>query len=354
MTLKISEIYPVIYKRTTTGDVQEWHVERQNDQYRSVTGKRGGKMVTAAWTSCEAKNVGKANEINSTQQAHNEVLAMYKKKLRKDFKEDLANIDMSTRFNPMLADPFGKHEERIPEEETLYFQPKLDGFRCVANAQGLWTREGLKLPTAPHVERALESLFAAKPSLILDGELYNHDLHDDFNTISSVLKKQTPSIADLLRSEELVQYHLYDLPSHTGTFSARSKALQELVTQAVLTATGNSTPLVLVETVAGAKADAIDYLNKFLGLGYEGAIARRDHEYQNKRSKGLLKIKKFLDEEFQLLRIETGRGSRSDIAARAVLQLKDGREFEAGIIGDHPYCKKWEECTCISISQNWP
>jgi DNA ligase-1 len=334
------EMYPVIYKRTSTGDIQEWCVERQGHAYRSITGKRGGKQVISEWTYCEPKNVGKKNEINEVQQAHEEVTAKYKKKLRQDFKESIDDIDQKDRFCPMLADKFSQREDKIPDDEILFFQPKLDGFRCIANASGLWTRDGLSIPTAPHIIRALAPLFSRHPGLTLDGELYNHVLHDDFNTISSVLRKKTPSIADLLRSEELVEYHLYDLPDTSMGFKKRFERLTELVTDIVFRDTANSTPLRLVETVEGKKIDAVDFLNHFLEEGYEGAIARRDMPYENKRSKNLLKVKKFLDEEFQLIRLEDGRGNRAGIAARAILQLPDGREFEAGMIGNHDYCRE--------------
>jgi DNA ligase-1 len=337
---KMSETYPLIYKRTNTGDIQEWHVERQAHMYRSITGKRGGKMVTAAWTECESKNVGKRNEINAVQQAHNEVLAMYKKKLRQDFYEDLEKIDNQMRFLPMLAKKFSDYEDRIAEDEVVYYQPKFDGFRCIANKDGLWTRDGLKLPTAPHIEKALLPLFSRHPHLYVDGELYNHDLHDDFNSISSMLRKKTPSIADLLRSEENVEYHTYDMPDTNQVFLDRLNRLNELITDIVFRELGDSTPLRLVETTPGTVDDAIPLLNKYLEQGYEGGILRRNAPYQNKRSEYLLKIKKFLEEEFQLLRIEEGRGSRQGIAARAYMQTADGKEFKVGIIGSHEFCRE--------------
>ena len=334
------KIFPQLFKRTTNGDIQVWHLEQEMNQFRSVTGKRGGKMTTSAWTTCKAKNVGKSNEINPVEQALAEIDAKYTKKLRQDFYDDVSKIDNQMRHKPMLAIAFDKVVDKLEDDEILYFQPKLDGYRCVADKNGLWTRDGLKIPTCPHVQRALERLFIANPSLIFDGELYNHDLHDDFNTIGSILKRKTPSIADFLRSEELAQYHIYDMPSHGGTFSQRNTELNTLITGSTITGTGDSTPLRLVETVSGKAEDAVDFLNHFMEQGYEGAIARRDAKYEFKRSKSLIKVKKFLDEEFQLVGLEDGKGSRAGIAARAILQLKDGRSFKAGIIGSHEYCKE--------------
>lgn len=339
--MKSHQFYPMLYKRTKTGDIQVWHAEREEGSYRSITGKINGKMVTSEWTRCDAKHIGKKNELGAAEQANAEVEATYTKKLRQDFHMSVDRIDNVTRFSPMLAAKFGDVVDRIPDEEVLYFQPKLDGFRCIATKDGLFTRDGLKILTAPHIEEALSNAFLRNPSLIFDGELYNHDLHNDFNTISSVLRKKSPGPADLLRSKTLAQYHMYDLPAMgTHPFIDRYNRLCELLTYLVTTSTGEAdTPLRIVETVAGKAEDAVDYLNKFLGQGYEGAIARRNAPYENKRSKTLLKVKKFLDEEFQLVGLEDGRGNRAGIAARAILQLPDGREFAAGIIGSHEYCR---------------
>ena len=64
---------------------------------------------------------------------------------------------------------------------------------------------------------------------ILDGELYNHDLRDNFNKITSLVRKQRPiksaSMTDkafakkqteyqerLAEAEDTIQYHVYDAP----------------------------------------------------------------------------------------------------------------------------------------------
>jgi DNA ligase-1 len=328
------QIGPQIFKRTSSGDIQVYHIERDGSKYRSVTGKRGGKMVVSAWTTCEAKNVGKANEVSPEYQAISEVEAKYTKKLRQDFHTSMDSIDTVTRVKPMLAKKWADYADRFDADEPIAFEPKLDGFRCVANKDGLFTRDGLPLPTAPHILEELAPLFAQNPGLELDGELYNHEYHDDFNAISSLLKKKTPTAEHLAKTKNLVQYYIYDVPS-LGDLSLGERRLFLEINIDV------SDSIKLTPQFRGVPADAGDYFTKFKEQNYEGAMGKPlNAKYEGKRTSNLLKIKEFQDEEFQIVDIESGRGSRADIAARAILQLPDGRTFEAGMIGSHEYCKE--------------
>jgi DNA ligase-1 len=315
-----------------------WYGSVDGDSYTTSTGKLNGKITTKRPTVCIAKNVGRANELSAEDQAIAELSAIYAKKRRQDFRDKLEDIDSDTRFKPMLAEKWADCGEDVPDDERLGLQPKLDGFRCVARDEGLETRDALPIPTAPHVRDALSSLFAANPSLALDGELYNHELHDDFNTISSVLRKKKPSTDDLIRSSRYVQYHVYDIPSHGDKpYFERLTILQELIGSLDEHA---REVIKLVPTTVGFSSDVPTYLTDQLNEGYEGAIVRRDRPYQHKRSKHLLKVKKMLDDEFIIEDIEAGVGNRSDAAARVHLRTEEGQPFKVGIIGNLPYCQE--------------
>src|SRR3546814_10690811 len=77
-------------------------------------------------------------------------------------------------FKPMLA-------EKYDAFEPGFAQPKLDGVRCIATKDGLFSRQGKPITSCPHISTALTPLFEHTPSLVLDGALYNHDLTDNFN-----------------------------------------------------------------------------------------------------------------------------------------------------------------------------
>ena len=49
------------------------------------------------------------------------------------------------------------------------------------------------------------------PDVILDGELYNHDLRDNFEKIISLVRKTKPTDQDRQEASELTQFHCYDI-----------------------------------------------------------------------------------------------------------------------------------------------
>lgn len=320
-----------LYKRTTTGAVQQWSQEIDGAQYRTVSGQVNGKLVISEWTVCEGKNAGRANATTGAEQAVREVEAHYTKKLKSGYHASVEAID-TPRQAIMLAKDYNDYKDLV--FQGVYkpcSQPKLDGMRCIARRDGLWSRQGNRILSAPHIEQALERLFAEYPDMILDGELYNHALRADFNRIVSLCRKQKPTAQDLQESADLIQYHVYDIPSDSGGFHERNQVLTFLQDRGLLTLL----PLHRVDTTA---VDGPDHLNAlyeaYLADGYEGQMVRAGNaKYQGKRTDALLKRKEFQDAEFRILDIVEGVGNRSGMAGYAVLALPDGRTFKANCMG---------------------
>lgn len=324
-----TETFPTLYKRTTTGKIQIWFAETEGNKYRTTSGQIDGKKTTADWTVCEGKNVGKANETSPEQQARLEVEAMYVKQRKKDYRNTPDAVDEITRFKPMLAVKWEDVANKIGQS-IVHIQPKLDGMRCIARADGLWSRTGEPIISVPHIWEELAPLFAVNPRLIIDGELYNHDLKDDFNKIISAAKKKKPTADDLKISRQNIQYWVYDLPSFHGDFEKRWEQLKSTVIA--------NQYIRFTETLQISVTQVEETAAEYIERGYEGAMVRLSGFYENKRSKFLIKWKEMQDEEFLIQDIQTGLGNKSGIAARAVLSLPDGRTFSAGIIGNEQYC----------------
>lgn len=315
-----------LYKNDSTGKARFWQVERDGAKYRTIAGVVDGKAVTSEWTTCTPKNEGRSNETSAEKQAELEVLAMYDKKRKTGGYSD--NIESSGKkyIEPMLAKKW-EDEKLIVGHQIMFSQPKLDGFRCVATKDGLFSRKGDQYFSVPHIEKALYVIFAENPDLVLDGELYNHDLKDNFNEIASLVRKKKPTPAELIESEKMVQYHVYDHVDTSKPFSERIMKVNQLV--AALPG--------VVEVVRTTSFDTVDHLDalyaEYLEQGYEGQMIRLDTRYENKRSKTLMKRKEFQDDEFPIVSIEEGLGNRSGMAGRVTCALPDGRTFGAGIKG---------------------
>lgn len=323
-----------IYKRTATGATQVWKQEIKGHAYRTISGQLGGKLVTSAWTYCDTVNAGKKNERSGEEQAYFEVMSNYTKKLDKEYHLNPDSIDEAKKFLPMLAKDYKDYKDKLDFADGVYSQPKLDGMRCIAKADGLWSRNGKPILSTPHIWGALEEFFGKYPSLILDGELYNHEYKDDFNSIISSARMSKPSKADLDKSAATIQYHIYDAPWVDGTFEDRIEFLQRKIDKA-----GLHESLVIVETHRMTDHDDIDTTYAaYIEMGYEGQIIRMNESYVNKRTNALLKRKENITEEFILVDVEPGKGNWAGKAKRAILKMKNGARFAAGVTGTEEHC----------------
>lgn len=81
MTIKC----PTLYKRTSTGAIQEWWMEIDGSKYRIITGELGSERIESEWKQAQPKNVGRKNETTAEAEAVFEVDAQYKKKLEQGY-----------------------------------------------------------------------------------------------------------------------------------------------------------------------------------------------------------------------------------------------------------------------------
>ena len=321
---------PKLYKRDTTGKVREWtmqygyNLDETQAGTRTISGLQDGKKVTSEWFITEAKNVGRANATTNITQAKFEAQAEFDKRIEKEYFEDINAIDSYTAFKPMLAHDFTK-----TPVDSGYTQPKLDGIRMVVNSRGLYSRSNKPIVAVPHIADALADFIKTFPTVTLDGELYNHDLKDNFQKITSLVRKTVNIGADeIAESKQLVQYHIYDMFDSANpqmTFTQRAKWIQENVA-------GNGLVLVEYDT-ANTSADIDRLYGEYTTAGYEGQMIRQDTAYQFKRTKNLLKRKEFITEEYKVVEIQEGNGNWAGYAKRFILELADGTQFSSGVRG---------------------
>jgi DNA ligase-1 len=326
---------PVLYSRTSTGAVQQWQIVVEGDKFYTIEGQKDGKLTTATPTICEGKNIGKANETSGEDQAIKEAKSKWKKKIDSGYHEDIKDIDIETFTEPMLAKNF---EDDFDGKYPVWCQPKLDGMRCVCRKDGMWSRNGKPIISAPHIRKALDKFFEQHPDGILDGELYCDKLANDFNKIISLVKKTKPEQSDLDESAKIIQYHVYDYISKGSiNFKKRSEALALDLSLAG----ASSNCIRIVRTYECANKNALDiYYGEFIDQGYEGQMVRLDKPYEHKRTKSLLKRKEFKDAEYEIVEVAEGVGNRTGTAGFMVLKMADGRTFKSNIKGSFDYLKE--------------
>ena len=228
-------------------------------------------------------------------------------------------------IKPMLAYKAGI--KPIDFSEQVYIQPKLDGVRCLFTKDGAFSRTGKQFMNVKHIEDELQPLFSDYPNLILDGELYNHALKNDFEKIISLVRKQKPTNDDRLEAKSLVEFHWYDIIDDDNDilFIDRCKFINELIADYIPHPSVPVLPVVTLPVDSLDKARAIHDAN--LARGYEGSIIRLNKVYECKRSYNLQKFKDFSDKEATIIDHVEGKGKRAGTLGKFIMRDEAGIEF---------------------------
>ena len=226
------------------------------------------------------------------------------------------------RKKPMLAYPVS--DKPINYGDKISMQPKLDGVRCVIQYENdtvtAYSRTGKEWKNIDHILFNLKSFFILNPDIILDGELYNHDLRDDFEKIISLVRRKTPDDLDMLESADLVQFHCYDIIDETKTFEERNRFITQVVPR------NHCIYHVKTQAVATESLSKVIHQQN-LDAGYEGSILRTNDNYACKRSHSLRKFKDFHDTEATLTGWVEGKGKRIGTIGKFTAVDSEGNEF---------------------------
>ena len=222
-------------------------------------------------------------------------------------------------IKPMLAQKV--NTKPIDWTKKVFVQPKLDGVRCLFNKDGAYSRTGKQFLNVDHLQNDLQDFFEKFPTIVLDGELYNHDLKHDFEKIISLVRKQKPTEQDRFEAAGLVQFHVYDVitePNFTYEFRYNMLRLQLPIV----------TSMTLVKNTLVESYDEAEMLHKVhLAQGYEGSILRLNEPYEQKRSYNLQKFKDFSDTEATIVGYEAGKGKFEGLIGKFLMQDDDGNKF---------------------------
>jgi len=236
------------------------------------------------------------------------------------------------RCKPMLAYPVS--DKPIDYSKPTFIQPKLDGVRCVIQHEILeddifqgkhtvkaYSRTGKEWKNIDHILEQLIPFFRKYPNVVLDGELYNHDLRDNFEKIISLVRKTKPTDEDRLEASKKTQFHCYDIIDEKLPFDQRI----EFVNQSLMLL-GDSIHIVDTHMVF-REDDARVYHARNLDKGYEGSIVRTNDTYQCKRSHNLRKFKDFSDAEATIIDFVEGKGKRAGHLGKFIMRDDEGVEF---------------------------
>ena len=208
-------------------------------------------------------------------------------------------VALAQTYEPKLAS-FGENVD-----ETWYASRKLDGVRCLAvvDVEGkctLYSRMGKEFTTLNKVKYAIEATGII--NTVFDGEIciIDEDGNEDFQSVMKELRRKdhqienpTFMIFDMIHKTEfekgvvppeILSERLHTLRTWLGPRYDTKETLRYL-DQAVITDERH------FDTWAQMATDN----------NWEGFMLRKDTFYEGKRSKNLLKVKKFFDAEYEVL-----------------------------------------------------
>ncbi len=184
----------------------------------------------------------------------------------------------------------------------------------------MFSGSGKQFKYVAHLDYDLTDLYRKNPKSVLDGELYNHALKDDFEKIISLVRKTKPTEDDRRDAQHLVQYHVYDVIAESFNYDERFNWLR------------NNLPVARTMTlIRNTSVDSYDEAKVLhdihLAQGYEGSILRLNRPYEQKRSYNLQKFKDFSDDEATIIGYEAGKGKFTGLIGKFFMQDDDGNEF---------------------------
>lgn len=319
-----------LYKIDRKEGIRVWWIDYTEEAYRTCSGLINGGIVESGWIYPVEKNIGKVNSTSVAEQVLAEVQSKYEAKMYQG--KYHASIEEASSIGAkfieaMLAEKFNPKKT---VDYPYYSQPKLDGVRCLVSEDVMQTRNGKKFCSSPHIREALEGFFEEFPEYILDGELYNHELKNDFEKIISLARKTKPKPEDIQESASLVEYHVYDvITPDPMTYKERMNFLKENVL-------GRFAKVVVVPTlIVNSLEETEEQLGAYLEDGYEGQMLRKSEvPYEHRRSTSLLKHKLFEDDEYEIVEIIEGQGNWANYAKSIMIRLPDGSTQKSGMRGN--------------------
>lgn len=317
--------------RTPTGKVRTWRVETTDSGYRTYTGDVDGSEAESAITWCHAKGKGAAYR-DAFQVAIDTAASKVQSKMDEGYCRNTAELMIQDTVPRAMLAQSRQKGDRVTKAISVgkaFLQPKLDGYRALVMAGGIWSRDLRSIETMGHIRKAIEPLFVEHPDLVIDGELYSHEHKGNFAKIQSLITKRDRDLFEELEAEK-IKLHVYDMVSDMPFRDRFIKARNLLQ---------NIPHVELVTTIRINNETHLAELHaRFTGEGYEGSMIRTSYEgYEpKKRAKQLVKLKDFDDSEFTIVSVNEGRGQWTGYAK--TIECTDGTiNFDAGCAGTQEF-----------------
>jgi DNA ligase-1 len=215
--------------------------------------------------------------------------------------------DHIPEFGVALAD---KYEPKLVDwKDDWYVSRKIDGARCVAIVDNngnstFYSRTGKSFETLDIVAGGIKALGIS--NVVFDGELclVDDEGNEDFQGIMKQLKKKDHTIPN-------PSFKIFDMLTHDEFYSKRGEqnrpySIRYNNLREVMRDNTCACLSVLGQELIKDDDHFAEWTKRGNDYGWEGVMLRADEPYKGKRSKDLLKVKKFFDNEYEVIDTEMG------------------------------------------------
>ena len=243
-----------------------------------------------------------------------------------------------------------KYEEKFCdfEKEQWLGSRKLDGVRCIIRKEGdkviAYSRQGNEFTT---IQKVLDDVSIMSGDFILDGEicLMDENGNEDFQGVMKQIKRKNHTIEnpryvifDYLSLKE------FDTKESDVKLSERIKELKDKIAILLYNEIHHDGYYDTLSVLDQVYVKDIEHLNDMIAeadkAGYEGIMLRKNIGYQGKRTKNLLKCKKFFDAEYVVESV--------DFDTHRV--IRDGKEVQMPMLAQAYITHKGNE---VAVGSGW-
>lgn len=301
-------------------------------EYGQINGK---KTITEPTIIEKGKNIGKSNETTIITQSLIHMRNLYLKKIKSGYVTKLDEINISNIY-PMALQVYSKNKKYI--KYPCFIQPKLDGIRLIAKLENMQINNSNNNKVIMQsrrlneffgfnfIKEEIKQLIKDYPNLILDGELYNHNL--TLQQISGIVRNEDPNYSE----KKQLQFYIFDCIDLTKqlNFEERYNTLTKLFKIKKF----KYLELTNTHLVQNEK-ESDNYYTEYVNLGYEGIVYKNKDatyeysSYKEIRSHQFLKRKKNYDAEYPIVGYEEGIHGKDKGAIIFIMKTKDNKEFKA-------------------------
>jgi DNA ligase-1 len=242
-----------------------------------------------------------------------------------------ANKLYGDSFIPKLNVMLGTSIEQcnVPEDSWISISRKLNGVRCFFYQGALYSRQGKLFTDCQHIVKDLTNLSNIYTNYVFDGELLLQESglsdSDNFQKGTGIANSKTLDKSSL----KLVLFDLlpeveFEKGKSSVLYQERKRELNK-IRQLMLNNHWNSLDVVefLYEGYDTNKIeDCLKYAEQH---DWEGVMVNLNSPYECKRTKNLIKVKKFFTYDLRVVDVEKGTGRNQNRVGKLIVDFKGNK-----------------------------